>query len=128
MSNTQQYEIHFPFLLLSSTSVAAMAAGGTSVLTANLEVPVVTKTLVKADLLHALQVITKLSVQSVGSDVHRLTLAAILLSVDEPIRNAELDGVLDDGLEVLHFLLIELTRTEHIYQSQHLNAKSTKLS
>ena len=88
---------------------ATAAAGSASVLTAHLDLPVVAKTTVQADLLHALQVVAELGVQGVGHGLAPLALLAVLLGVEEPVGDVELTGVGDDGLDGLNLILGQLT-------------------
>lgn len=58
-------------------------ASGASVLTAYLDTPVVTKTTVGADLLHALKVVTEGGVNVVGRQVHVLASLVVTLPLEQ---------------------------------------------
>jgi hypothetical protein len=65
------------------------------------------------DLLHALEVITQLGVEVVRDDLVELAILAVLLVVQEPLRDVELERRGDDRLEVLDLILRQLTGTAH---------------
>jgi len=79
------------------------------VLTTHTDLPVVTQTSVQANLLHALNVLTKGLVHQVGNKLLELSVLVVLLSVKEPLGDLELEGVLDDSKDALLFVLGELT-------------------
>ena len=58
--------------------------------------PVVSQTAMCADLLEALEVLTKLVVQAVGCDLRVLAVLVVLLSVQEPVGNLVLTRVRHD--------------------------------
>jgi hypothetical protein len=64
-----------------------------------------------ADLLQALQVVTKLRVDTVSQNLRILAINNIALSVEEPRGNLVLSGVLDDGHDSLKFFRGEFTGT-----------------
>mmetsp|Transcript_46774 Transcript_46774/g.134738 ORF Transcript_46774/g.134738 Transcript_46774/m.134738 type:complete len:170 (-) Transcript_46774:10-519(-) len=86
------------YCLSSATSSRA------SVLSTNSDSPPVTKTTVSSDLLKTLDIITKLSINVLGKDLVVLSCLEILLSVQEPKRNLELAGVLDDGNKLFNLI------------------------
>ena len=69
-------------------------SGGLGVLSSGPEAPVVTQTTMGADLLQTLKVLTELVVQDVGHHLGGLAILVITLSVQEPIGNLVLTGVL----------------------------------
>ena len=71
-------------LLLLVGDRAAAATGGTRVLTARAQVPVVTQTTVHTHLLHALKVVTQLCLNVVRQNLRVLAGGEILLPVEEP--------------------------------------------
>lgn len=85
------------------------AAGGASVLATDADAPPVTETTVSADLLHSLDVITELGVEVLREDLGVLASLPVLLPVEEPKRDLELAGVLDDSDELLDLVGGELT-------------------
>ncbi len=54
-----------------------------------------------ADLLEKLKIVTELGVQSVGQKLHVLSVALILLSVQEPVGDLVLAGVLHDAHQLV---------------------------
>jgi len=61
------------------------------------------------DLLHALEVVAQLGVESVGHHLAVLAVLVVLLVVEEPGRDVELQGLSDDQLDGLQLLLSQLT-------------------
>lgn len=82
--------------------------GCLGVLTPDTETPEVTETTVRTDLLQPLKVITELRVYTVGQDLRVLAIDDVPLPVQEPQRNLELSGVLDDGDETLELIRVKL--------------------
>jgi hypothetical protein len=78
-----------------------VTTGGLGVLTLDLGAPEVTDTSVLADLLQSLNVRAGGADQDVDNVVGRLTGDDVLLSVDEPLGDLELLGVVDDGHKLL---------------------------
>ena len=78
------------------------------VLTTDTETPEVTETTVRTDLLEALQVVTELRVDTVGKNLRGLAVNNVPLPVQEPHRDLELRGVLDDGNETLELIRVKL--------------------
>lgn len=66
--------------------------------------PPVAKTTVSTDLLETFDIVTKLRVDILGKDLVVLSSLEVLLSVQEPKRNLELAGVLDDGDKLFNFI------------------------
>ena len=81
-------------LLLGDTDGLTATTGGLGVLTSDTEAPVVTQTTMGADLLQTLKVLTKLVVQDVGHHLGGLAILVITLSVQEPVGNLVLTGIL----------------------------------
>ena len=77
-------------------------------LTPDTEAPVVTETTVRPDLLQPLKVITELRVNTVGQDLQVLAVDGVPLPVQEPRRDLELRGVLDDGDDTLELIGVKL--------------------
>ena len=61
--------------------------------------------------LQSLEIITELRVDTVGENLVVLAVDNVLLSVQEPCRDLELGGVLDDGNDALQFVRVEFTST-----------------
>jgi hypothetical protein len=74
------------------------------VLSAHPDTPPVTKTTVSPDLLHPLNIITKLGIKVLGKDLGVLSGPEVLLPVEEPQGDLELTGVLDDGDELFDLI------------------------
>jgi hypothetical protein len=79
------------------------------VLSTGPQAPVVTQTTVGADLLQTLQVLTDLVVQDVGHHLVGLAVLVVPLSVEEPVRDLVLAGVLHDRDDLHDIFLAELT-------------------
>ena len=69
------------------------------------------ETTVRPDLLQPLEVVTDLRVYSVGEDLRVLAIDNVSLPVQEPCRDLELGGVLDNGDKALELVGVELTST-----------------
>ena len=67
-----------------------------------------TETTVRPDLLQPLKVITELRVNTVGQDLQILAVDDVPLPVQEPRRDLELRGVLDDGNDTLELIRVKL--------------------
>ena len=67
------------------------------------------ETPVGLDLLESFQVLSKLVVQGIGRDLRELTILNVLPSVEEPVRDLELPGVIDDGKELFNLLLTQFS-------------------
>jgi len=87
------------------------ASSGTGVLAAYTDTPPVTETTMGPDLLHALDVITKLGIEVLGEDLAVLSGLEILLPVKEPEWDLKLAGVLDDGDQLFDLIGRELSST-----------------
>lgn len=70
-----------------------------------------TKTTVSTDLLQALEIVTKLGVDTVGENLGVLSIDDIALSVEEPGWDLVLSWVLDDGDDSLELFGGEFTGT-----------------
>jgi len=62
-----------------------------------------------ADLLQALQVLTELVVQDVGQHLGGLAVLVVTLSVQEPVGDLVLTGILHDGDKLLNLFLSEFS-------------------
>jgi len=80
-------------------------------LSTDTETPVVTETTMSTDLLQALQVITKLGVDTVGENLRVLAIDDIALTIEEPGWDLVLSWVLDDGNDTLELFGGEFTGT-----------------
>ncbi len=78
-------------------------------LSTNTDSPPVPKTTVSTDLLHPLNIITQLSIEVLGENLGVLSGLEILLSIEEPERDLELTGVLDDCNDLFDFISGELS-------------------
>lgn len=67
-----------------------------------------TETTVRTNLLQPLKVITELRVNTVGQDLQVLAVDNVPLPVQEPKRDLELGGVLDDGDETFELIRVKL--------------------
>lgn len=78
-------------------------------LATNLDAPEVSETTVGSHVLQSLEVLTELGVENVCGNLGVLARSDILLSVEEPLRDLELQRVLDDGDKSLNLIRLELT-------------------
>lgn len=69
------------------------------------------ETTVGTNLLQTLQIITQLRIHTVGKDLEVLAVDNVPLPVQEPCRDLELGGVLDDSDETLELIRVELSGT-----------------
>ena len=67
-----------------------------------------TETTVRTNLLQPLKVIAELRVNTVGQDLQVLAVDNVPLPVQEPKRDLELGGVLDDGDETFELIRVKL--------------------
>jgi hypothetical protein len=68
-----------------------------------------TKTTMSTDLLQALQIITKLGIDTVGENLRVLAIDDIALTIEEPGGDFVLGRVLDDGDDSLELLRREFS-------------------
>jgi len=85
-------------------------ASGAGVLATDTDTPPMTQSPVRPDLLHALNVITKLGVKVLCEHLGVFARLEILLPVEEPQRDLELARVLNDGHELLNLIGSHLSR------------------
>ena len=71
----------------------------------------VAKTTVASNLLQTLEIFTELVVQAVGKYLRVLAVAAILLTIEEPVGNLILTGILDDGHKAFQLVIRKFTGT-----------------
>jgi hypothetical protein len=71
----------------------------------------VTETTMSTDLLQALEIVTKLGVDTVGENLRVLAIDNIALTIEEPGGDLVLGRVLDNGDDSLEFFRGELTST-----------------
>jgi len=96
-------------LLASNTNSATTATSGLGVLSSHSDSPVVTKSTMGSDLLESLEIITELDIEIVGNDLRGLSVLDILLSVEEPVWDLELAGMVDDCNDFVDLLVCELS-------------------
>ncbi len=82
------------------------------VLTPDTETPKVTKATVRTNLLQPLKVITELRVNTVGQDLRVLAIHNVPLPVQEPQRDFELSGVLNNGDDTFELIRVKVTSAE----------------
>ena len=73
-----------------------------------------TETTVRTDLLQPLQIVTEFRVNGVRENLAVLAVNDVPLPVQEPRRDLELRGVLDDGDNSLKFIRVEVSSPEWI--------------
>jgi len=98
-------------LLLGYTDSSAATSGGLGVLSTNPEAPVMTKSPMCSDLLQPLEILTQLVVKTVGQDLAEFSVFNILLSVQEPVRDLVLAGVVHNRNHTLNLLFCQFTRS-----------------
>jgi hypothetical protein len=98
-------------LLLGNTNSPTTASRRLGVLSTDTKAPVVTETTMSTDLLQALEIITKLGIDTVGENLGVFTINNIALTIEEPGGDLVLGRVLDDGDDSLEFFGGELTST-----------------
>lgn len=101
--------LHESMLKINLMGGLSTTTGGAGVLTTDTDLPVVTETSVETNLLHSLDIVTKLGIQTVGNHLEVGTFLMIVLSVQKPLRDVELFWVVDDGLDGVDFFLGQLT-------------------
>ena len=84
--------------------------GERTYLTAHANTPVVTQTSVVSNLLQTLEIVAQLGVQLVGHQLRELPILEVVLSVQEPVRDAELSRVAHDHHQRFELGGAELTR------------------
>ena len=87
------------------------ASGGLGVLSANTDSPPVPESPVRPDLLHPLNVLTKLGIKGLSKDLGVLAGFEVFLSVKEPKGDLELFGGLDDGHNLLNLISSKVSGT-----------------
>lgn len=97
------------YLLTSNTHSASTTTSSLGVLTTNTETVSVTNTTVSTDLLQALHIFTELVVEGVRQELAVLAILAILLTIEEPVWDLVLTGVLHNGDEAFKVSIIDFT-------------------
>merc|ERR1719330_2197245 len=95
--------------LLGDTDSFSATSSGLCVLATHTDTPVVTQPSVSANLLQPLQVLAQLVVEEVRHHLAGLAILAVLLPVEEVVRDLVLAWILHDGDELLHLLLAQLS-------------------
>merc|ERR1719347_233982 len=96
-------------LLLGHTHSLSLVTGGLGMLTSHPETPVMTQTTMSANLLQPLQILTKLIVEDIGHDLVGFTILNITLSIQEPVWDLVLTGILHDSDDLVSVLLGQFT-------------------
>jgi len=81
------------------------------VLSTNANVPPVAQTTVSADLLQAFQIIAELGCNVLSKDLAVLSCLEIFLTIQEPNRDFELTGILDNSDQLFDFIRSQFTST-----------------
>ena len=81
------------------------------VLTSDLQLPVMSQTSVRSNLLESLQIISQLLVDGIGKCVGVFAVYHVFLPVQEPVGDFELSGVLHDRDDTFEFIGIEFAST-----------------
>ena len=67
------------------------------------------QTSVSSDLLHSLQVLSELGVDTVGDELRPVAFADVSLSVEEPLGNVVVEGLGKDVVDLLNIFFFQLT-------------------
>jgi hypothetical protein len=103
-------------LLLADTNSATSSASGLGMLTSNTQAPVVSQTTMGSDLLQALQILTQLALHAVCQHLSVFAVDNVALSVEEPVGDLVLCGILNDGDNSLEFFGCDLSSTVFNHQ------------
>mmetsp|Transcript_7643 Transcript_7643/g.21804 ORF Transcript_7643/g.21804 Transcript_7643/m.21804 type:complete len:144 (-) Transcript_7643:21-452(-) len=85
------------------------ATGRASVLSTDTDTPPVTKTAVSTNLFHTFDIITELGVEVLCENLRVFSALEILLPVEEPKRNFELTGILDNCYKFFNLVSRQLS-------------------
>ena len=92
-------------LLPGNTESLTSSTGGLGALTLDLEVPEVTETSMVADLLHALEILSKSGINNVRVNLAVGSVLDASLSVEEPLGDAVLSGLGEDVGDLVDLIL-----------------------
>ena len=81
-------------------------------LTPDPQAPEMSQTTVSTNLLESLKIVTELRVDTVGQNLRVLAIDDVPLPVQEPRRDLELRGVLDDSDNTLELIGVQLASAE----------------
>jgi hypothetical protein len=82
----------------------------------------VTQAAVQTNLLHALEVVSELGVEVVRHNLIVFAVAAIVLNVQEPLRNVKLQRIRDDSLNRFDLILAQLAGAANQSKQQQSTA------
>ena len=101
--------LRFTLLFIKPKRSLTPTSSGTSVLSTDTDSPPVPQTTVRTNLLHPLNIVTKLSIEVLCKDLGVLSGLVVLLSIEEPKRDLELTRILDDCNNLLNLISGELS-------------------
>ena len=104
-------DIVFTLLLLGHTDGLSSSTGGLGVLTADSDAPVVTETTMSTNLFHAFEIFTERVVHVVRDELRVGTILDVFLSVEHPVGDFVLAGVLHDVDQTFDFFRRDFTGT-----------------
>lgn len=73
-----------------------------------------TQSPVGTNLLQPLKIVTQLRVEAVGQNLRVFAVDNVLLPVQEPARDLELEGVLDDSDDTFELVRVEITSAAEV--------------
>lgn len=94
-----------------------MASSGFGVLSADLQTPMVTETTVRSDSLKTGEIVTKSLIEVVGNSLGVGSITVILLSIEKPLWNSELERIGDNFDELGHFVGADFSGTRAMGRS-----------
>merc|ERR1719430_718289 len=97
--------------LLRYTNSATTTASSLSMLTSHTKTPVVTKTTVSTDFLHALKILTKLCLQAIGHNLGIFAILDVFLPVQEPLGDLVLARITHDCHNLFNLFFSHLSGT-----------------
>ena len=86
----------------------AAASSSLGVLTTNFDAPVVAETTVSAHFLHALDILAELLLKLISKNLAVFAGLVVLLTIQKPLGDAKVKGVLDDSYDFLDLIGLEL--------------------
>ena len=81
----------------------------------------------RTDLLQPLEIVTELRVDTVGENLRVLAVDNVPLPVQEPKRDLELGGVLNDGDDTFKLIRVELSSTAIVSAQTSLTTSRSEI-
>jgi len=96
-------------LLFGDTNGSSLSARGLRVLTSHSHSPLMSQPSMTSDFLEPLEIITELGVEGGGDDLGKFSVFDVLLSIEKPIWDLILLGMLDNSHQALDLIGRKLT-------------------